>query len=131
MSEVKPALTSAEWEDEGYHLVEDAGARITSGFLYVQGWDDAFCLHERRHALAALALYNQPFGFTREDVKLLREKVGPFNADRAIYAYEVAEIRSIEAVIASLADRIEALLPPENISDFIRKHENSLPPEKA
>jgi len=48
-----------------------------------------------RHATAAILLHDQPFGFTREDVEYLRAGcMGHYNND--------------------LANRIEALLPPED-----------------
>lgn len=56
-----------------------------------------------RHALAALALHGQPFGFTREDVAALwfviQEREGLVGAP--------------QHTLRSLAERIEALLPPE------------------
>lgn len=50
------------------------------------------------HALAALALYRQPFGFTRGDVRMLRN----------------AGERAKHFPMLYLADRIAALLPPES-----------------
>lgn len=74
MDEIKPATTLDEW------------------------------LRDYRHALAALALQDQPFGFTREDVRVLRaiaEVIAPdYPADP-------------DADLSSIADRIAALLPPE------------------
>lgn len=58
-----------------------------------------------RHKLAALCLYQQPFGFTREDVRMVTvmaedcERVGIYPDSTAFWR--------------SLADRIAALLPPE------------------
>jgi hypothetical protein len=57
-----------------------------------------------RHMLAALALYGQPFGFTRDDLRWLggvRDlvKVGNMPRDAAALTYIIA--------------RIAALLPPE------------------
>lgn len=55
---------------------------------------------------AALALHNQPFGFTREDVNWLR----------TITEYTEYSTHMDEEQIKRtefLADRIEALLPPE------------------
>lgn len=51
------------------------------------------------HQIAAGCLYGQPFGFTRYDVTLLR------------HAADFAQPRHPE--LHGLADRIEALLPPE------------------
>lgn len=86
---MKPALTADQWEDviaAGPHYVEEC-----------VGPDPEAC-----HWLAALNLYGQPFGFTRENVHLLR---GMADAPRA-YEKDTDWMRS-------LADRIEALLPPE------------------
>lgn len=52
-----------------------------------------------RHALAALALHGQTFGFTREDVEALRSLS--------------ADLHPNNEPFYSLADRIAALLPPE------------------
>lgn len=55
----------------------------------------------------ALALYGQPFGFTREDVKVIRAAI-PW-----IHQRWDESVRPEMELLASLADRIEALLPPE------------------
>lgn len=52
-----------------------------------------------RHALAALALHGQPFGFTHEDVRTLRMYSAMLEGQR-------------NGNFASIADRIEALLSP-------------------
>lgn len=60
-----------------------------------------------RQAFAALALLGQPFGFTWEDVDLLR-----FIADKQhALGVSVSGLHPFEQV-AALADRIAALLPP-------------------
>lgn len=99
---MNPALTKEEWArltiDEGQsEYAEDAVADAIAE-SNLNTWGDA------RHALAALFLHGQPFGFTREDVELLREEAG-----HEIDAGNGREYRRLE----SLADRIEALLPPE------------------
>jgi hypothetical protein len=53
-----------------------------------------------RHALAAFALSGQPFGFTREDVALVRA------------AAEGAKPAPSREALNGLAERLEALLPP-------------------
>lgn len=58
------------------------------------------------HALAALALHGQPFGFTREDVTALRNVANSLDVDDPTYEATLE-------VIASLTDRVSALLPPE------------------
>ena len=79
---------------------------------YVLGAGGALCIYDEdgayfrphRHALAALALHDQPFGFTGDDLATL---------------YLLVEIlprtgvhRSHVAALRSIAERIEALLPP-------------------
>lgn len=92
MTKVEPALTPEEWADW-----------IDSGDL--QAPLEAH--GEVSHALAALGLYGQPFGFTRGDVTVLRDMVyfGRKNG------YTVDEDGLV--LMASLADRIAALLPPD------------------
>jgi hypothetical protein len=58
-------------------------------------------------ALAALALYRQPFGFTHQDVLELRA-VGEFARAEAGNGLTEADARAL----LSIADRIAALLPP-------------------
>lgn len=93
---MKPALTAEEWRkalrggDIGWNaeqdIVVESVRRLASNL---------------RPAVAALALYGQTFGFTREDVTQLR-----FLA--ATDGWEAFREFAI-----GLADRIEALLPPE------------------
>jgi len=60
----------------------------------------------RPHALAALALQGQPFGFTQEDVKWLRGYAEFRIGDDFLLDTERDHL-------TDLAARIEALLPPE------------------
>jgi len=85
---VQPALTAKEWVA---FLPRDARRSA-------MGADDP----AERHALAARALYGQPFGFTREDVEWLEEGYT-----------ECAHCNEARAWYASMADRVAALLPPE------------------
>lgn len=78
------------------------------------------------HAAAALCLYQQPFGFTHEDVKLLRDTAAlyrsttlepkPGASDEDERARLLAEhfVRYLAEPYESLAARIAALLPPES-----------------
>lgn len=113
MSEIKPALTVEEWEHREF-AVGEAPSRDKQGhmlFGYISdttgelflGWNGVE-MHAVKNAapLAALALYDQPFGFTREDVEELR---------RVTKATEWSDGGSWD--FSDLADRIEALLPPE------------------
>ena len=93
---MKPALTVLEWVEIK-----------TSGCVECYTLDkkipiDKFTEPEdvSRHGLAALCLHEQEFGFTREDVELIRTVAwrvpfAPWND------------------VLNIADRIEALLPPE------------------
>lgn len=86
------ALTKEEWERHLGRVYDISGELDTQG---------------RPHALAALCLHGQPFGFTREDVKVLRE----------IHRYVRDGIEPCDQYddsrILAIASRIEALLPPE------------------
>jgi len=53
-----------------------------------------------RAALGALALADQPFGFTRDDAALVR------------WAANRSEDRTAREALGDLAERLEALLPP-------------------
>lgn len=91
MSEIKPALTVEDWAEamaSGYRRPADAV-------------DYEAALYP--HRSAALLLYGEPFGFTWEDVVLVRE-LATIDADSVAY-HEWKRIRD-------LADRIAALLPP-------------------
>lgn len=108
---VKPAMTTAEWAGErdlgGYVDVADGVIDVGPGY-----GESAESRDSRMHALAALLLHEQPFGFTREDVGLLR-KYADLVAERgeAIGIDLSATIKHTN----DLADRIEALLPPDGI----------------
>src|SRR5690606_30074156 len=122
MSQIEPALTPEEWEklfsegndgelererfsiwrydagdpfpvevrirsvEEEEHEYTSSGRKVEYASLYGQ----------ELHALAALALYGQRFGFTHEDVRSLRDLAEELVRDD----------------LHDLADRIEALLPP-------------------
>lgn len=121
-SQIEPALTPEEWEklfsegndgelererfsiwrydagdpfpvevrirsvEEEEHEYTSSGRKVEYASLYGQ----------ELHALAALALYGQRFGFTHEDVRILRDLAEELVRDD----------------LHDLADRIEALLPP-------------------
>lgn len=108
MSEIKPALTAEEWASREYRSGESTDVR----FFEYEGRElmciDAGCDYddytavlepEHRHAVAALALYGQPFGFTREDAELLRDLEDAPDDQRL--------------AVSAVRAKIEALLPPE------------------
>jgi hypothetical protein len=116
MSEpIRAALTAEEWEeqcfseqeDDALSTVVDLGNNILTVTPLVLLPEDKGTWRvglgerqridiERKHSLAALALYGQSFGFSHEDVRALR------NWEDEIKFYDVAK---------SIADRIQALLP--------------------
>ena len=106
---IKPALTPEEWPEVPERRVwvrtighgGDEITPIVEGGV-VNGY--AVATHAR-HALAARCLHGQPFGFTREDVDALRTMV-------SAYRKRFGDAELIDR-LASLAARIEALLPPE------------------
>jgi len=96
---MNPALTSEEWRNQvtrtrggALRIVVDFGPPANT----VQLNDDP----KMRHALAALALHGQPFGFRREDVAEIR-KWAKLDGDHPFSHMD------------RIAARIEALLPPE------------------
>lgn len=116
MREVKPALTAEEWErgrvEEGSDWFHNKPSDPDNPHCmrhWSEGSVHASCdncvvhghgayFKERRHALAALALHDQPFGFAWADVDMLRE---------------AAEVQwTPEKELLELMDRIAALLPP-------------------
>ena len=99
---ITPALTPEEWailaklSDEGnqqFRLRDDS----------VEIYRIPLIREESRHAVAALCLHGQPFGFTREDVKLLGE----------VGQNEWLQPDDMWERVRSLSARISALLPPE------------------
>ena len=69
--------------------------------------DEEYDLCDTPHATAAQCLYLQPFGFTRKDAEFLRMIAHYIGNDFDVTAEEHAD------GLRSVADRIEALLPPE------------------
>lgn len=100
---IPPALTSEIWND----LLEH-GIRMTTIESAAEGMDLTRTLEEperdevaRRHACAALCLYDQPFGFTHEDVEVLRFCANALDDDPR------------GPQLTALAVRISRLLPPK------------------
>jgi hypothetical protein len=85
------ALTSEEWAE----VLRNRGQ-------FVGGQDSTL------PRIAALALYGQPFGFTHEDVTLLRGI-----ARNHGLGFTVGDGPQPPERVRALADRIAALLPPE------------------
>ena len=99
---MKPALSAEEWlHDDAWDTESFVCAFVSEGVLEVANTDGRPTgKTDNLHGVAALCLHGQEFGFTREDVDYLRgnaNKEGFWEPERR----------------ATLADRIEALLPPE------------------
>jgi len=106
---MKPALTRDQWSNGEVAIGSidlshsDEGLHIAQGNeIVIDGADQA-----ARHAIAAVMLHGQPGGFTREDVGYLRMMTEQFQHTEGVYTLMVNQCRG-------LADRIEALLPPED-----------------
>lgn len=110
MSELKPALSAEEWKVKDKRLSgETYVVRDAYGDLTVRYDHEMFAIvpSELEHALAALALYGQPFGFTWEDVETLRAVIAEFPMR------DEAEADELGSRLHALANRIAALLPPD------------------
>ena len=121
---IQPALTPEEWSaldvPSVAYLDKENYEEPYPFFVVDHAEGTAFWSDDpkSRHALAALALYGQPFGFTREDVHQLRERVAgcreTAEAQRDhFYTDKARVVEGIAEALESLAARIEVLLPPE------------------
>lgn len=111
--EIKNALTPEEWAQKLVKRDEVWAELSTEGDVEVYRWPSADWNPRAdappalRHALAALCLYGQPFGFTREDVEgLSRRAENEEDVSHMMGGRGASSLRS-------LATRIAALLPPE------------------
>jgi hypothetical protein len=122
--DIPPALTPEQWEardyrqaareldtwakkaeqqsaDDSTEYVAKLGLNANGSVIVMnRAHDQVLVPPPARAALAAFALAEQPFGFTREDVVALRA------------AAETAEDAGVARSLRSLATRLEALLPP-------------------
>ncbi len=114
---MKNALSPKEWKEKKYDHSFGGGFSINANWGVQVEYNDCgqysdsnqrvdIPREEGMHALAAFSLHNQPFGFTREDVELIR-------AVAYESLIEMLPLKSRAAVLDSLADRLSALLPPE------------------
>ena len=108
---IKPALTAEEWltgyESGDLEIQLRNGGRVG---VTVKAYPLGGTTGDPRDlsALAALCLHGQHFGFTQEDVVNHREA-----ATACVALGQTIGPGSIHNWHASMADRIEALLPPE------------------
>lgn len=121
MSDLKPALTPEEWQEMLGRGWADSSSRLgnvqrdtVTGDVVCYPSGEGFWMDSpMRHAIAALALHCQPFGFTNADVVNLK-RIGN---DYVAWANDSDHLeRDIEwgFSLLRLAVRIEALLPPES-----------------
>jgi hypothetical protein len=106
-AKVKQAMTAEEWANpnEVFSGYLDVGLGVVDIRLgEPAGIRDAV---RERHALAALCLHGQPFGFQARDVAALRDLLRGLQEVGVHFVADQAEI------VSDLADRIAALLPPE------------------
>jgi hypothetical protein len=92
--EITPALTPAQWA-----VVERWDTKGMSNSYLGDAVSDYDGYANERHALVAIALYQQPFGFTQADADFLADMQMKYSGEWGDAA-------------ASLRARIEALLPP-------------------
>lgn len=93
MTEIQPALTPEQWEATVPMTLSEAWAAFIS-----EGRCTGAPYTDSHHAAAAILLHRQAFGFTWEDVEMLRAE---------------ADARGdFGSMWSGLADRIAALLPP-------------------
>jgi len=126
---VRPALTPEEWARlrATNHLTrpigyagQEIGVQVGhpwSGVSITAEHSHAGLSREMSHALAAVALHGQPFGFTREDVVALRRvvEIAREHEDRGPRdeGWQSPEFSAAVARAESAVDRLAALLPPE------------------
>lgn len=114
LPEVKPALTREEWEIETHDWetgLPPLPRMVTEYSVELLIAGRKTTPEERNHAMAAMCLHGQSFGFSWEDVDVLRHE--------ATYLHEAANrgakypvVSEYGADLESLADRIACLLPP-------------------
>lgn len=115
--QIQPALSSDEWKELKADRRKPNGPYEHAVYIGQYGvcindeeeYEGACVRESARHALAALCLHQQPYGFTQAMVDILRE--------RACLGKEVMSAVScpeeVTCIFCQIADRIEALLPPK------------------
>lgn len=110
--QIAPALTKEEAESG---RIRDVVERLPNGVICIDSSGGEYAgVDLDAHKLAALALYKQPFGFTREDVDALRSiQFDGIWGPGSFFEKRGEDLPEAGAWADSLADRIAALLPPE------------------
>ena len=107
-----PALSPEEWIQYGDDLqimADWAADKLPFGP------DRRSTMEEKRHAVAAIALHGQPFGFTHDEEALLEEQA-KFYEHRGF-----AGDAQVTARIRRLLEKISALLPPREAEKVLEK----------
>jgi hypothetical protein len=107
-----PALSPDEWIQYGDDLQIMADWAADKRPF---GPHRRYTFEEKRHAVAAIALHNQPFGFTHDDETLL-EEVLRFYENRAFVGDA-----EIVGRLRRLRQRISAMLPPKAVEKVLEK----------
>jgi len=110
--DLHPALSPEEWIQYGDDLQIMADWAADKRPF---GPTRRFTLEDKRHAVAAIALHKQPFGFTREDEVLLEEQARFF--EHRAFPGDA----EIVARIRALLKKISALLPPKAVEKVLEK----------
>lgn len=110
--EIRRALTAAEWIQYGDNLAVMADWAADKRPF---GPDRRSTMEEKRHAVAAIALHGQPFGFTHDEEALLEEQA-KFYEHRGF-----AGDAQVTARIRRLLEKISALLPPREAEKILEK----------
>lgn len=92
---IQPALSAEEWTE----ALDSYGGDIS---VPPYPPDEKVEFYNSPRRLAAICLFGQPFGFTRYDVAMLRRTADHYDESGAVGNWH-----------RDLANRIEALLPPE------------------
>lgn len=116
---ITPALMPQEWTGCAVERGDELAYLQTGNELVIRNkddsgtWDYGTAGPAMLHAVAALCLVGQPFGFTRDDVGALNEAINEFRVKGiAPIDPHSAEFRETAEALQSIADRIAALLPP-------------------
>ena len=109
----EPAMTAEEWAECLRDPLDYGMPPMVHGqFLLFTGLPEPI---NRLDAMAALCLHEQSFGFTRDDVGVMKALSQRIHND--VHGIkEFSGTGNLAGIVLDLADRIEALLPPEEPS---------------
>ena len=108
---IPPAMTRKQWADPVVRLAHNpldqtdeiqASTNPRGADMEIDGWSIG---DTARHALAALCLHGQPFGFTRDDADALVRAIGALG-------YLQGETYLTAYNLRTVLRKVRALLPP-------------------